>query len=174
MRLAPVLRLATLVVALASSAVGEEAAPAFATGRPKELTLPPAAGEEFSGKPILRVDVVVEGARFSQAVTLKQVMVGQAFTPELARRALQELTDGGRFADVRIELEPAAGGVVLKLVVVPRRVVARVELSGSPLSSDELVPGDLVRVGDDVTAPDLGRIERAVQAELVRRGFPDA
>jgi len=183
MRLAPVLRLAMLVMALASSAFGEEAvapapadeaAPGFATGRPKELTLPPPAGGEFVGKPILRVDVVVEGARFSQAVTLKQVMVGQAFTPELARRALQELTDSGRFAEVRIQLEPAAGGVVLKLVVVPRRVVARVELSGSPLSSDELVPGDLVRVGDDLTAPDLGRIERRVTAELVRRGFPQA
>jgi len=175
MRLAPVLRLAALVVTLASAALADETtAQVGEAGRGRTLSLPPAAGEALVGKPILRVDVVVEGARFKQPVALKQVVVGQAFSAELGRRALHELTDSGRFADVRVEVEPAGGGVILRLVVVPRRVVARVDLTGSPLSSDELLQGEVVRVGDDLTAPDLPRISQRVRAELVRRGFPDA
>src|SRR6187399_1989102 len=126
MRLAPVLRLAALVLTLASAVLAQESSePALEGGRGRELTLPPPAGDELVGKPILRLDVIVEGERFNQAVTLKQVVVGQAFSAELARRALHELTDSGRFADVRVEVEAAGGGVILRLHVVPRRVVAR-------------------------------------------------
>ncbi len=175
MSTARVLRLAVLFVALASPALADGTAEAPLSGnRPRELVLPPPAGEELEGKKILRVEVLVEGGRFTQPVVLKEVLVGQAFSAELARRALHELTDTGRFADVRVEAEPAVGGVIVKLRVLPRRVVVRVELSGSPLSSDELLRGEGLRVGDELTAPDLPRIAERVRSELVRRGFPDA
>jgi len=167
MRTARIWRLAALVVGFAL--------PAFAEAPPARApVLPPALGQELDGRPIVRVEVVVEGGRFGQAAEVMQARVGQAFSTEVARRAMQELLDTGRFADVRVEAEPVATGVVLRLRALPRRVVARIEVSGSPLASDELLHGDALRVGDDLTAPDLPRIAARLRAELVRRGFPHA
>jgi len=172
---APVLRLAALVVALAMPALAQPTAEApSVTSRTREVALPPAAGSALDGRPIVRVEVLVEGGRFTQPVTLTQVLVGQAFSAEVARRALHELTEDGRFADVRAEAEPAGNGVILRLRVLPRRVVARVEVSGSPLSSEDLLRGDVLRAGSELTPPDLPRIAARVTRELVRRGFPEA
>ncbi|HTQ06650.1 MAG TPA: POTRA domain-containing protein [Polyangiaceae bacterium] len=167
MRTARLWRLAALVVGFALPAFAQ--APAA-----RAPVLPPALGQELDGRPIARVEVVVEGGRFGQAAPVTQARAGQAFSTEIARRAMQELLDTGRFADVEVEAEPVASGVVLRLRALPRRVVARIELSGSPIASDELLRGDVVRVGDDLTSPDLPRIAARVQAELARRGFPDA
>jgi outer membrane protein assembly factor BamA len=174
MSTARVLRLAALVLGLVPAAFAEPVPAPKAGARAAELSLPSVSGLEFEGKPILRVDVLVEGERFAQPLSLKQLMVGQAFSPELARRALRELIEGGRFADARIEAVPAGNGVILQFHVLPRRVVMRIELSGAPLSSEELLRGDLLHVGDELTAPDLPRIERKAQAELARRGYPNA
>jgi len=170
-----VLRLAALVLALCPRALAQTAATdADQAAHARAPVLPPPLGDELDGRPILRIEVVVEGARFGQAARVTAVRVGQAFSAEVARRALLELTDSGRFADVRVEAEPSGNGVVLRLRALPRRVVARIELSGSPIASDDLLRSDVLHVGDDVTAPELPRIAARVEADLVRRGFPFA
>ncbi len=120
----------------------------------------------------MRVEVVVEGGRFGQPTNVTRVRAGQAFSAEAARRALQELADSGRFADVKLEVEEAGAGVILRLRALPRRVVVRLELSGSPIPDDELLRAAGLHVGDDLTGPDLPRVAERMQEALARRGFP--
>jgi outer membrane protein assembly factor BamA len=176
MRSAWLWRLAALIVALAAPALAEPPPETEATeqGARRVPVLPPSLGDELDGRPIVRVEVVVEGGRFAQAAPVTQVRAGQAFSSEVARRAMQELLDTGHFADVKIEVEEVSAGVVLRLRALPRRVVARVELSGSPLPSDELLRGGTLRVGDELTAPGLPQITARLEHELAQRGFPQA
>jgi hypothetical protein len=107
MSTARVLRLAALVLGLAVPAFAAPA-PAEAPAAPETQTAParipalPAAPplDEFTGRPLSALDVNVEGGRIP-APALQQVRVGQVFSPEVARLAIQELLDTGRFADVR-------------------------------------------------------------------------
>jgi outer membrane protein insertion porin family len=173
MSTARVLRLAALLVAFASPTLAQTP-PNEASLPGRVPNLPPLGGAELEGRPIVGVEIVVEGGRFNQQVTVKQARVGQAFSAEVARRVLRELTESGRFADVRAEVEPAGSGVILRLRALPRRVVARIELVGSPISRDELLRSDVLAIGDDLTAPDLPRVAARVQSALIERGFPAA
>ena len=172
MSTARVLRLAALVVALLVSL----ASPALAEDAPSRVPdLAPAPElAELIGKPIGAIDVVVEGTGAPLPVTLQQVKVGQVFSAEVARLAIQELLDSGRYADVHATVEATGPSVRLRLSAQPRYVIARVEVSGSPLSVEELLKAESVKVGDDITPPDLPRVQKLLRAELERRGFPDA
>jgi outer membrane protein assembly factor BamA len=176
MRSAWLWRLAALIVALATPALAEPpaATEAVEQGARRVPVLPPSLGDELDGRPIVRVEVVVQGDRFAQPVTVTEPKAGEAFSREVAQHALEELVDTGRYADVEVEVEEAGNGVVLRLRALPRRVVARVELLGSPITSDELVRSGLPRVNDELTEPDLPRIAARLERELVRRGFPNA
>jgi outer membrane protein assembly factor BamA len=181
MRSAWLWRLATLIVALAAPAFAEpppepppSAEPVERAAAQRAPVLPPSLGQDLEGRPIVRVEVMVEGGRFAQAAEVTQVRAGQAFSAEAARRAMQELTDTGRFADVKIEVEEAGQGLVVRLRALPRRVVARIEISGSPIGTDEVLRGGTLRVGDELTAPNLPRIERQIEGFLAQRGFPQA
>src|SRR4051812_18582870 len=160
--------------ASAPSAAPPPSGPAEQAARSRAPVLPPSLGQELEGRPIVRVEVVVEGGRFGQPTTVTRVRAGQVFSAEAARRALQELTDSGRFADVKLEVEEAGAGVILRLRALPRRVVARLELSGSPIPDDELLRAAGLHVGDDLTGPDLPRVAERMQEALARRGFPRA
>jgi outer membrane protein insertion porin family len=178
MSTARVLRLAALVVALASPALADapEAEAPAAQATPSHIPAlsqaPPL--DEFNGKPLNAIDITVEGRPGAAPPALQQVKVGQTFSPEVARLAIQELLDSGRFADVRAEVESLGQGVRLRLSALPRFVIVRVELTGSPLPVEQLLKAESVKVGDDITAPDLPRVEQLLRAELERRGFPEA
>jgi outer membrane protein assembly factor BamA len=173
MSTARVLRLAALVVALASPALADSPGGQTAPARVPELKSPPPL-EEFRGKPITAIEIVVQGNRAAPPGELQQVKKGQAFSPEVARLAIQELLDSGRYADVRAEVENAGAGVRLRLTALPRYLIDRVEVSGSPLPVEQLLKQESIKIGDDITAPDLPRVEAILRAELERRGFPEA
>jgi outer membrane protein assembly factor BamA len=176
MRSAWLWRLAALIVALAAPAFAEappESAP-VEQGSRRVPVLPPSLGDELNGRPITRVEVLVEGGRFAQPASVTEVQAGQAFSPEVARRALQELLDTGRYADAKIAVEEVPDGVVLRFRVVPRRVVARVEVSGAPFPSEDLLRRGALHVGDELTARDLPRIAARVERDLAERGFRHA
>jgi outer membrane protein assembly factor BamA len=127
----------------------------------------------LSGRNIARIDVVFERPLWAGKVTLTRVRVGQLFTPEVARRALDELADSGRFGELRAEVEPLGRGVLLRLRVVARRLIAGVRVNGV---SD---PGELLRAagiksGAEITAAELPRFVTRLEEELARRGYPRA
>lgn len=75
-----------------------------AVGRIPELSPAPALGG-LLGRTITRVEVVPVGGRWEERPTPRFVRAGDTLTSELARRAMLELTDTGRFANVSAEAE---------------------------------------------------------------------
>ncbi|HVU03718.1 MAG TPA: POTRA domain-containing protein, partial [Polyangiaceae bacterium] len=126
------------------------------------------------GKPVTRIEVVTRGGRWEAPVTLRRARPGDILTGELARRALQELADTGRYGEVTAEAESDGDGALLRLVVLPRRIVAGVRIFGGQLADDETARAAGLDVSDEVTAPALAACAERVRQFYVRSGFPDA
>jgi outer membrane protein insertion porin family len=129
---------------------------------------------ELAGRVVARIDIVTEGGRWETAVTLRRARVGDLLSPELARRALRELVDSGRYADVRAEAEADGGAAVLRLVVLPRRIVASVSIVGGQLQEDETRHAAGIDTSDEITAPELLECAERVRAFYVKGGFSHA
>lgn len=129
---------------------------------------------DLAGRRITRIDLVTEGGRWEATAELKRIRVGEKLTGEVARRAMRELTDSGRYARVRAEASADGDGAVLTLVVLPRKIVTRVRLSGGSLDENETLQAMGVRVGSEVTAPGLEKIRRAIGEFYAKHGFPRA
>lgn len=142
-------------------------------GRIPELGPAPALGS-LLGRSITRVEVIPVGGRWEERPTPRFVRAGDTLTSELARRAMLELTDTGRFANVSAEAESDGSGVVLRLKVVPRRLVASIRINGGVLDAEETLRAARVRTGSELTAAELAGIARRVQELYVRRGHPAA
>lgn len=172
MSTARALRLVALAVSLARPALGDAASQDGVVRLP-DLTAAPDLSA-YDGKPVVRVEIVSAGGRLPQPEVLKQVRTGQTFSPELARLGVRELLDSGRYAEAEVLVDAAPGGVVLRYQVLPRRVVRRVDLLGSPVGRDELLSEAGVRAGDDLTTRDLPDVSARLSRALLRRGFPSA
>jgi outer membrane protein insertion porin family len=134
----------------------------------------PALGR-LAGRPVVRIEVVTTGGRWAeQAPALRRARVGEPLTIELAERALGELADSGRYANVRAEVEPLRDGVLLRLVVIPRRLVARVTVSGGALDEDDTVRAAAIRQGSELTASELPAIAERVRSFYASHGYPEA
>src|SRR2546421_13011044 len=90
-------------------------APQVSGGLP-ELGLAPALSG-LLGLPMVRIDVVFVGGRWARPVALRRVRTGVPFSSDVARLALTELLDSGRYADARVEVAREGNGVVLRLLV---------------------------------------------------------
>ncbi|HEY6727792.1 MAG TPA: POTRA domain-containing protein, partial [Polyangiaceae bacterium] len=126
------------------------------------------------GSRVGRIEVVVEGELWQEQVALTRVRVGDPFTAEVARRALRELGDMGRFASAVAEVVHAGSLLVLRLRVVPRRTVASVRLEGSALGREELLTQAEVMVGMELTEQDLPKIAARVAAAHAENGYTSA
>jgi outer membrane protein insertion porin family len=166
------LRLVALAVSLARPALGDAASHGGSARLPDLSAAPDLSA--YDGKAVVRVDVVSADGRLPQSEVLKQVRVGQPFSAERARLGIRELLDSGRYAAAEVLVEAAPGGVVLRYQVLPRRVVRRVDLLGSPLGREELLSEARLRVGEDFTTRDLPDAAARLEQALVRRGFPQA
>jgi outer membrane protein assembly factor BamA len=171
-----------LALSQAARAAAQPAAPGGDATRPaapsSDAALPtlrpaPELGE-LRGRKLSRIEVVSVGGRWTADVRLTRVRTGEELTPELARRALRELADTGRFASVAVEVEANGSGVVMRLIVVPRRVIAALKLAGGTLDDEETLREAGVRAGGEITAPELPRVADRVRRLYARRGFPRA
>jgi outer membrane protein assembly factor BamA len=135
---------------------------------------PPSTGSSLYGRTITRIEIVPVDARWNDPVTLRLVKPGDVLTGEIARRALSELTDSGRYANVSAEVEPAGSGVLLRLRVTPRRIAAGIRIVGGVFDTDETLRIAELYDGAELTSAGLRRVERRVQAHYVWRGFPTA
>ena len=170
------LMLLLLGVALGPVAWAQPPNPGPAAGEVEVPTLrpaPPRAG--LAGRPVDRIEVVVEGGRWTEPhPPLRRVRVGEPLSFELARRAMRELFDSGRYASVRAEVEADANGVVLRLVALPRRLVASIRVDGGTLDVDETLRAAGVHPDLELTAPELETIAERVRWHYVRHGYPAA
>jgi outer membrane protein assembly factor BamA len=130
---------------------------------------------DLAGRPVTRIEVVTRGGRWERPVALRRVRLGDPLSGELARRALDELADSGRFADARAEVEPdGASGALLRLSVLPRRIITAIKIVGAPFADDEMLRAGGIDEGSEITAPELADFAERLRAFYARRGFPHA
>lgn len=130
--------------------------------------------ERFTGKPILRVETGTVGGLWPSQPRVTAVHAGEPFSGEAARRAVREVMATGRFARAGVEAYPEDGGVVLRLALLPRRVIATLTLSGGALDRAETLEAAGLSEGGEVTAPALDQAEHRIAALYASHGFPRA
>lgn len=130
--------------------------------------------QNLLGRPISRIEVRTEGGLWERPVTLRRVRAGDTLTEEVARRAMEELADTGQYAELRAEVEPSGSGVILRLRVLPRRVVTSVRVTGGDLPEDDVLRAMGVDPGSEITPPLLAKARERVTGLYVERGYRSA
>lgn len=126
------------------------------------------------GKPIRRVEIVSTGTRFRAAARVESVRPGEPFGAEASRKAMRELGQTGQFARISTEAVPESGGVVLRIHVLPRRIVSSVQLAGATLDRSATLDAARIRDGSEITEPALGEITERVRRYYAEHGHPKA
>jgi outer membrane protein insertion porin family len=139
-------------------------------GETPELA-PLAALGPLEGRVIRAIEVKVLGNRWVQTVQLKTVRVGDRLTAAAARRALRELTDTGRYARAAVTAEQMGDGAVLRVSVLPRRLIASVNVEGGHLEEEPLLGEAHVVVGGEVTTVTLPQMSARLVALYRERGY---
>lgn len=135
---------------------------------------PPEGLSRFTGKPIVRVEAVTVGGLWPSQERITTVKPGEAFSGEAGRRAVREAMATGKFARAGVEASPEGDGVVLRIALLPRRVIATLTLSGGTLDRAETLEAAGLSEGGEVTAPALDVAESRIAALYSNRGFPRA
>jgi outer membrane protein assembly factor BamA len=130
--------------------------------------------ESLLGLPVESVEVKLVGKRWSRPVRLVGVGRGEALTPEVARSAMRELDGTGTFSGMAAEAERRGAGVVLRIVAVPSRTIASVQIEGNVLDRNELLKGARISVGSEITEADVDDLPRRLSALYDAHGFPRA
>jgi outer membrane protein assembly factor BamA len=128
----------------------------------------------LEGRLVRAIEVKVLGNRWVQPVQLKSVRVGDRLTPALARRAVRELTDTGRYARASVTAEEMGQGVALRVAVLPRRLVAGVTVEGGHLEEEVLLGEAHIVIGGEVTVVTLPQMSARLVALYRDRGYPRA
>jgi outer membrane protein insertion porin family len=134
------------------------------------VPLPP----NLLGRPVLKLEVVTAGGRWQVPEKLQQNRLGQALSPAYARALMQELLATGRYADARASALPLGRAALLRITVVPRRIVTQVRVTGGGLEDNLILEAAGIGVGDDITLEMLPNIDLRVRELFRTRGFPEA
>ncbi len=95
------------------------------------LTAAPAALAQ-SGPPIVSQTVTLEGRPLTEpgVLALIETRVGQPLGPSDVRESIAHLISLGRFDDVVVSRDEAAGGIALKYELTPTRVIREISFAG--------------------------------------------
>lgn len=145
---------------------------ALAGGVPELSPAPQLSG--LVGKPIRRVEVIVEGSRWVAPARVQSVREGDPLTSMAARKASRELLQTGAYARASAEVEAEGDGAILRIKVLPRRLVARVRVYGGALDDEEMLREIRLASGSEITAPLLDELASRARAFYERHGYPDA
>ena len=165
--------LSVLVALVLSRRASAEDPGSVAADVPSLRQLRPAPGvEDLLGKPVRRIDVLVEGGGLGPS-QLVRVREGEPLTVELCERALRELADTGLYADLRAEAEPWGDGVRLLFQVLPRRILERIRIQGGRFDVAQTLRALDLAIGREITERDLAGVEQGVGRYYVRHGYPE-
>jgi outer membrane protein assembly factor BamA len=138
-----------------------------------QLSAPPSLNG-LSGRPITRVEVVTLGGRWATPLRVASVRVGEALSIEAGRRAMREMLATGNFARAMVDAFPDGDGAALRVSVLPRRIIATIQMNGSALDPTRSLEAAGVTDGGELTAPMLAEVAGKIRAFYARHGFPSA
>ncbi len=141
-------------------------------GTVPELTEPPARA--LFGKPIRRIEVVVAGGRWATTPVITAVRLGEPLSAETARRAMREVLAGGSIARANVETFAEGDGAVLRVHVLPRRLITRIQITGGVLDTSGTLEAIDVSDGSEITAPLLALLRTRIRRHYAKHGFPAA
>jgi outer membrane protein insertion porin family len=130
---------------------------------------------ELRGRPVL--EVVVEGE--TEGLTSAReigIPLGAPLTRAMLRAATLRLVESGRWADVQLDVVALNGGVRVVAHLVPRLLVARLDVRGNQRVKDDEVArlmGGMAR-GGELRREELPRALEEVRAHYAERGYERA
>lgn len=129
---------------------------------------------DLEGKPIKAVSVEVVGTKWTDGFQPKSVEVGSNLTASLARRALREALDTGHFAQAYADARPYEDGAILRVVVLPRRIIAGVNLLGGRGDTRRMLQVAGLVEGEELTEPGLQRAIISMREFYLDAGYDKA
>ncbi len=171
-RIAPIILLVLLFISRAQGATGKEA-----------------RIEDYEGRQIVGVELVIEGSRQlptlqADFMSLLRVAPNTPYSAVRVRESLQALFDSGRVANARVEVVEAGTGrtgpVRLRFVVQRQVLIndVRIELgavTGTPISTDELRARlNFIQPGTRLSKQLIARNADEIQVYLRDRGYFNA
>ncbi|HSC89437.1 MAG TPA: hypothetical protein VLC09_19275, partial [Polyangiaceae bacterium] len=117
------------------------------------------------------VQVETVGSLWPERVELRSVRPGDKASGAVIRRALEELSESGRFAELDAELQDSGGRLTLVVWVRPRRLLARAVVEGSPLTGDEVLRAWSLSPEDELTDRVIEEARERVRALHEQAGY---
>lgn len=133
-----------------------------------------AAAPELAGKLVRRIEVVTVGGRWPASISPVSVKIGERATSEAARKLMREILADGRVARANVEAIAEGDGVVLRLNVLPRRLVAAIKVNGAALDQGDTLEAAGVSLGGELTAPELADVGARIRRFYALHGYPAA
>jgi len=143
----------------------------------RELIGQPPDLDQLVGRPIRAVSIERIGKMWGgKAATAKppklaSVRIGQPLTGAMARQALRQLLETGRFAQASVDARPYQDGVILRFVVIPRRIVATLKLTGGTLDQELTYDRAGLSEGMEITEAMFDDIKGKIRRLYRRRGY---
>ena len=135
--------------------------------QPAHADLPP----QLEGRPLAEVEVLGEARGLLDAAELG-LTLGAPVTRTALRTSALTLLSSGHWADVSYDVEEVAGGVRVLVTLVPRILLARIELEGNESLTDQAVLDALgVHEGGELAAGRLGTLRASLSEALAQRGY---
>src|SRR6185295_9595034 len=134
------------------------------------LALPPS----LLGRPVTRLEVVTAGGRWQTSEQLRETPLGQPLSAAYARAVLREILRSGRYAEATASAQAYGSGALLRVTVLPRRIVTELRVSGGGLDTALVLEAAAVAPGDDITVQTLAAINQRVSALYRVHGYPAA
>jgi outer membrane protein assembly factor BamA len=146
---------------------------------PQQPSVAPASDiSRFAGLRIAAISVVLEGNVWGDEApkVVRAVRIGDAFSPGVARRALEEVLHSGTLARGTVSVETVEDGVRIVVRVAPRRLIARVEIDtrGARMDRRDLLASADLSEGGDIVGTDIPEVQTRIANYFALHGYPTA
>jgi outer membrane protein assembly complex protein YaeT len=167
------------LAALALAAFGDEHAVAVPSAAAGTDLAQSASGQSGA---VSYQGVIVQEIRFpaiSSATDQKRLSQlipqrpGTVLDRELVRQSIQRLYATGKFADIRAEVDPIAGGVMLSFQTVPTLFVGSVTAEGAPSrpTASQIVNASKLQLGDVFSRDKMDRALTSIRQLMEANGY---
>src|SRR5512140_364043 len=137
---------------------------------------PPADVARFAGRPVVRIEVVLDDDTWPDVrlPVVSSVKAAEPFSAAVARRALAEVMGTGNFARGRIAVVGDGAGVRLVVHVVARKIVdtLNIDTHGGAVDKDEIAREAELAEGGEILGVTMTAQRAKIAALFVRHGYP--